>query len=103
MYAIGEVAGAQIKLIAGTTVRVPKLSQEVGSALKVEKILMSVADDGSVKVGTPYLEGSADATVVDHLRDPKIFLLHKKRRKGYIKQGGHKQPYSMIRINAISL
>ena len=103
MYAIAEIAGSQVKFTNGDVIRVPKLSLEVGENLTIEKFLMTVNDDGAVTVGKPYLTGSASATVVEHKRDPKIFLLHKKRRKGFIKQGGHRQHYSMIKIDSIAL
>jgi large subunit ribosomal protein L21 len=103
MYAIAEVAGSQVKFTSGETIRVPKLSLEIGANLTIENFLMAVNDDGTVNVGKPFINGSATATVVDHRRDPKIHLLHKKRRKGFVKQGGHRQHYTMIKIESIAL
>ncbi len=103
MYAIADFKGTQVKVTTGDTIRVPKLAEEVGASLTIDKFLMSVADDGTVNLGRPYINGSATATVVDHNHDKTIHLLHKKRRKGYIKQGGHRQKYSMIKIDSIAL
>jgi len=73
MYAIAEIAGSQVKFSNGDTIRVPKLSLEIGENLTIEKFLLTVTDDGAVTVGKPYLTASASATVVEHKRDPKSF------------------------------
>ncbi len=103
MYAIAEISGTQIKISSGDIVRVPHQKLDVGTSITIDKFLFAVKDDGTVALGKPYLNGSATATVVEHDRDPKIHLLHKKRRKGYIKQGGHRQQFSMIKIESMAL
>ncbi|HLT23739.1 MAG TPA: 50S ribosomal protein L21, partial [Ignavibacteria bacterium] len=55
------------------------------------------------EIGTPLLDGkSIQATVVDHVKDDKVIVFKKKRRKGYQKKRGHRQQYTLISIDKIA-
>ncbi|MEO1383163.1 MAG: 50S ribosomal protein L21, partial [Bacteroidota bacterium] len=59
-------------------------------------------NDGDVTVGKPFVEGAAvKAKVLDHLKDDKVIVFKKKRRKGYRKKNGHRQYLSQIEIESI--
>jgi large subunit ribosomal protein L21 len=82
-------------------VRIPKLDQEVGATVRLDRVLM-VQNSGSVIVGRPQVEGAAVvAEVVAQGRDAKILVFHKKRRKRYQKKNGHRQPFTEIRVKEI--
>jgi large subunit ribosomal protein L21 len=101
MYAIARIAGKQFRLEKDQKVKVPKLPLEVGAAYEISDILLT-ADEGAVKVGLPLAEGViARATVVEHGREDKIMVHRKKRRKGFTVTNGHRQDYTIIRIEAI--
>lgn len=103
MYAIVDIAGKQFKVSEGRSLRVPNLPSEAGDKLEFNQVLL--ADDGkSVKVGNPTIKGaSVSATVKEHGRESKILVYKKKRRKGYQKKNGHRQGYTLIEVNKISL
>ena len=103
MYAIVEIAGQQFKVEQGQEVFVHRLEGEEGSKIEFDKVLL-VDNDGSVKVGTPLVEGAKiDGKIVSHLRGDKVIVFKKKRRKGYQKQNGHRQNMSKVLIEKITV
>ena len=99
MYALVNFSGKQIKIEEGKDVRVPFIKENIGSKVTLEDVLLF--DDGKKKqIGSPYIKSlSFNAKVVSHNKDSKIIVYKKKRRKGYEKKNGHKQPYTMIKVD----
>lgn len=101
MYAIVETGGKQFKVSQGDTLYVEKLESEVGSSITLDKVHF-VQDNGTVKVGSPTVEGAkVVATVVEHGRAKKIIVFKYKSKKNYHKKQGHRQPYTKLKIEAI--
>ena len=101
MYAIVEIAGQQFKAEKGRKLYVHRLPGEENSAVSFDKILL-IDNDGQVKVGAPVVKGaSVDATILRHLKDDKVLVFKKKRRKGYQKLNGHRQYLTQIEIREI--
>jgi len=94
-HAIIRTGGKQFLVAPGKTVRVPSLAAAKGSAVELEALLMA---DDSVEAGN---SGKVSATVVGHGRAPKIIVFKKKRRKHYKRKQGHRQGYTMLRIDSI--
>ena len=102
MYAVVKTGGKQYKVTEGTTIEVNRVSVDEGSALTIDTVLM-VNQDGSVKIGTPTIDGAkVEAEVVRHTRGPKLVIWKMKRRKGYRNKNGHRQDLSILKINKIS-
>ncbi|WP_311481337.1 50S ribosomal protein L21 [uncultured Anaerococcus sp.] len=103
MYAIIKTGGKQYKVSEGDLVRVEKLAYEVGETVDFDQVLL-VSDNGELKVGSPLLEGAkVSATVEDQNKDKKIVVYKYKPKKQYRKKHGHRQPYTLVKINSISL
>jgi len=102
MYAIVDIAGQQFKVEKDQKIFVHRLQDKEGSKVSFKKILL--LDDGKdVKIGSPNLDGaSVDAKVISHLKDDKVIVFKKKRRKGYRVKNGHRQLLSEIQISSIS-
>ncbi len=101
MYAIVEIAGQQFKVEKDRKLYVHRLEGEEGSSLSFDKILL-VDNDGQVKVGTPAVEGAqVKAKILRHLKDDKVIVFKKKRRKGYKVKNGHRQYLTQIAIEEI--
>ncbi len=101
MYAIVNIQGSQFKVEEGQKLYVNRMSEDAGSTVELSEILL-VDNDGAVLVGKPFVEGaSITATVLDHMKDDKIIVFKKKRRKGYRVKNGHRQALSQIEISAI--
>ena len=79
-----------------------RLEGEKGASLDFSKVLLT-DDNGSVKVGTPYVDGaSVKATILDHVKADKVLVFKKRRRKGYQKLNGHRQCLTQILIDEIA-
>ena len=103
MYAIIKTGGKQYKVSEGDLVRVEKLAYEVGDTVDFDQVLL-VSNDGELKVGSPVVEGAkVTATVEDQNKDKKIVVYKYKPKKQYRKKHGHRQPYTLVKINSISL
>ena len=101
MYAIVEIAGQQFKVGKDRKLYVHRLSGDEGSSVSFDKILL-IDNDGQVKIGTPVVEGaSVKAKILKHLKDDKVIVFKKKRRKGYQVKNGHRQYLSQIAIEEI--
>lgn len=102
MYAIVDIAGQQFKVEKGKKIFVNRLEGEKGASMDFEKVLLT-DNEGTVKVGTPYVDGvKVKATVVDHVKADKVLVFKKKRRKGYQKLNGHRQCLTQILIEEIA-
>ena len=102
MFAIINIAGKQFRVEEGDQIKVPHLSTDAGKSLAFDKVLL-VNDGKKVQLGSPLLSNaSISATVVEHGRGRKIRIFKKKRRKGYRRNNGHRQNYSLIKIDSIS-
>ncbi|NLD94182.1 MAG: 50S ribosomal protein L21 [Fibrobacter sp.] len=103
MYSIIEQGGAQFKVTPGTTIRVPLIDAEQGAEITIDKVLLA-ADGDNVKVGTPVVAGaSVKAKVVDHIKDVKVMIIKRKRRKDYRRKNGHRQQYTRLEIVSINV
>ena len=102
MFAIINIAGKQFRVEEGDQIKVPHLSTDAGKSLAFDKVLL-INDGKKVQLGSPLLSNaSISATVVEHGRGRKIRIFKKKRREGYRRNNGHRQNYSLIKIDSIS-
>jgi large subunit ribosomal protein L21 len=101
MYVIVEIAGQQFKAEKGRKLYVHRLEGNEGSQVSFDRVLLT-DNDGRVKVGTPVVEGSkVNAKILRHLKDDKVLVFKKKRRKGYRKLNGHRQCLTQILVEDI--
>ena len=101
MYAIIENGNKQYKVSEGDTVRLEKLDAEVGS--EVELNVLMVADDAGVKVGQDVSAAKVKATVVAQDKFKKVIVFKYKAKKNERKKQGHRQPFTAVKIESISL
>lgn len=102
MYAIVEITGVQTRVSPGERLRVPLLKGNPGDVVAFDKVLLA-GDGDNVKLGTPYLSGKVEATIVDHDKDDKVFVFKKKRRKGYRRFKGHRQNFTLVQITGMEV
>ncbi len=101
MYAVFRTGGKQFRAEAGKKIRVPTMEVEAGEAVIFDEILLA-SDGKDVQVGAPMVEGAkVKAEVVGHGRDRKIIVFKRKKRKGYRRKQGHRQGYTVIRVDEI--
>ena len=102
MYAIVEIGGQQFKIQKDQKLFVNLLDNEAGNELEFDQVLL-LADGENIQVGTPVVEGAkVKAKVLEHVKADKVLVFKKKRRKGYQKMNGHRQPLTHIQIEEIT-
>jgi len=102
MYAVIATGGKQYKVAEGETLRVEKLPAEAGATVTFDEVLL-LADGDQIKVGTPMLAGArVTAQVVENGRGKKLIIYKYRRRKGYRRKNGHRQPFTAVKITGIS-
>jgi len=101
MFAVVEIGGQQFNVQKEQIVSVPLLQADAGELVKFSNLLF-LSDDDNIKFGSPYTDGCVVAKVIEHWKDEKVLVFHKKRRKGHRKLNGHRQKYTKIQISDIS-
>ena len=98
MYAIVEIAGQQFKIEKDQQIFVHRLEAKEGSKVDFDKVLL-MESSGKVNVGAPVIKGAkVTAKVIEHLKDDKVIVFKKKRRKGYKVKNGHRQYLTKLEI-----
>ena len=101
MYAVIKSGGKQYRVSEGGRLRVDKLAGEVGDKLEFGEVLMLGGD--KLRVGAPFVKGAkVSAEIVAQGRDRKVIVFKIRRRKRYRRRGGHRQPYTELKITGIS-
>ncbi len=100
-FAIVESGGKQYRAVEGTTIDVDRLAYEVGKTFDFERVLL-MADGDAVLVGTPtVVEIKVSATVVDHVKGPKVLSFKYRPKKRIRVRGGHRHHYTRLMIDFI--
>lgn len=103
MYAIIETGGKQYKVQEGDTLFIEKLNHAEGESVKFDRILAVSGTDG-LEIGTPVVEGATvEGTVLENGKAKKVIIYKYKAKKDYKKKQGHRQPFTKIQIEKISL
>ena len=100
MYAIIATGGKQYKVSEGDIVKVEKLAVEAGDTVTFDQVV--AVSDGSLKVGKDVANATVSATVMEQGRDKKVIVYKYKRKSGYHKKNGHRQPYTQVKIEKIN-
>ena len=103
MYAVIRSGGKQYRVVPGQTIRLEKLTGDPGSKVQLGEVLL-VENDGKFQSGSPLLANAkVEATVLEHDRAKKIIVFKKKRKKQYRRTRGHRQDFTSVRIESITL
>jgi large subunit ribosomal protein L21 len=101
MYAIVEIGGKQVKVEKNQKIFVNRLEAKEGSKVTFDNILL-LDNAGKVVLGTPSVKGATvEAKIIKHLKDDKVIVFKKKRRKGYKVKNGHRQFLTEIMVEKI--
>ena len=102
MNAIVEISGKQFKVKKDTKLFVNRLDSKEGDKVTFDNVLL--LDNGSkVVVGKPTVKhATVEAKVLKHLKDDKVIVFKKKRRKGYKVKNGHRQALTEIIVEKVS-
>jgi len=102
-HAIIETGGKQYRVKEGDVVFIEKLPGETDEKIQFDRVL-AVVDDDDVKIGTPFVKGAAvEASVIKNGKSKKIIVFKMHPKKGYRRKQGHRQPYTKVQIEKISV
>jgi large subunit ribosomal protein L21 len=102
MYAVIATGGKQYRVEKGAVLRIEKLVGEPGTTVEFNEVLL-IADGEDVRLGTPQLKGGrVTATIEKHAKGDKVSVVKFRRRKHYLRQKTHRQPYTQVRVTEIS-
>ncbi len=102
MYAVIETGGKQYRVQEGDVITVEKLNVAAGDDITFDKVLL-LNDGEKVQVGAPIVEAAkVFGTVVENGKGQKVIIFKYKAKKDYRKKQGHRQPYTMIKIESLS-
>ena len=101
MYAVVSSGGKQYRVEQGETLRVEKLSGEVGTSVSFDDVLL-FSNGEDVQVGQPILDNvKVTGHIVEQGKAKKILVFKYKRRKRYRRKQGHRQQFTAVKIDSI--
>ncbi|HYE09912.1 MAG TPA: 50S ribosomal protein L21 [Patescibacteria group bacterium] len=103
MYAIIKTGGKQYRVNEGDVISVEKLDVASGEKIVFDEILV-VSNNGELQIGAPVVSGAkVEGTVVQQGKEKKVVVFKYKPKKDYRKKQGHRQPFTKVKIEKISL
>jgi len=101
-YAIIETGGKQYQALPGKTLEIEKIEGEAGQAIDFDKVLFRKTDADKFEYGTPFIKNAqVKAKIVKQIKGPKIIIFKFKRRNKYRTKKGHRQQYTIVKIDSI--
>ena len=101
-YAIIQTGGKQYKVKSGEILKIEKLPYSKPDAKIEFKEILAYGDDKIIEIGTPIIQGSkVEANLIKNSKNRTVLVFKKRRRQNSRRKNGHRQQYSMIRINKI--
>ena len=102
MYAIVQIGSHQYKVSESAKIYVNRLKEIEEDDISFDSVLL-LRTENDIKIGEPVLKGSSvKAKIIKHLKDDKVIIFKKKRRKGYRLKKGHRQLLTQIQIQSIT-
>tara|TARA_B100001057_G_scaffold89730_1_gene85979 strand:- start:4127 stop:4522 length:396 start_codon:yes stop_codon:yes gene_type:complete len=101
-YAVIQTGGKQYKVRSGEILKIEKLAH-TKTDTKIEfKEVLAYGDNKVIEIGSPIVQGAkVEANLIKNSKNRTILIFKKRRRQNSRRKNGHRQQYSMIRINKI--
>ena len=101
-FAIIQTGGKQYKVKSGEIIKIEKLPDSKPDAKIEFKDILAYGDNKIIEIGTPMIQGSkVEANLIKNSKNRTVLIFKKRRRQNSRRKNGHRQEYSMIRINKI--
>ena len=101
-YAIIQTGGKQYKVKSGEILKIEKLPDSKPDTKIEFKEILAYGDDKVIEVGSPIVIGAkVEADLVENGKNRTVLIFKKRRRHNSRRKNGHRQQYSLIRINKI--
>ena len=101
-YSIIQTGGKQYKVKSGDILKIEKLPDSKPDSKIEFKDILALGDDKLIEIGTPMIQGSkVEANLIKNSKKRTVLIFKKRRRQNSRRKNGHRQQYSMIKINKI--
>ena len=101
-YAVIQTGGKQYKVRSGEILKIERLPNTKSEAKVEFKEILAYGDDKIIEVGAPTVQGAkVEANLIKNSKNRTVLIFKKRRRQNSRRKNGHRQQYSMIRINKI--
>ena len=101
-YAVIQTGGKQYKVRSGEILKIEKLPNSKSDSKIEFKEILAYGDDKVIEIGAPTVQGAkVEANLIKNSKNRTILIFKKRRRQNSRRKNGHRQEYSMIRINKI--
>ena len=101
-FAVIKTGGKQYKVKAGEIIKVEKLLDSKAESKVEFKEVLAYSDDKVIELGEPTISGAkVEADLIKNSKNRTVLIFKKRRRKNSRRKNGHRQQYSLIRINKI--
>ena len=101
-YAVIQTGGKQYKVKSGEIIKIEKLPVSKPDAIIEFKDILAYGDNKIIEIGTPIIQGSkVEANLIKNSKNRTVLIFKKRRRQNSRRKNGHRQEYSLIRINKI--
>jgi len=101
-FAVIQTGGKQYKVKSGEILKIEKLPDSKPDTKIEFKEILAYGDNKVIEVGTPIVQGAkVEANLIKNSKNRTILIFKKRRRQNSRRKNGHRQKYSMIRINKI--
>ena len=101
-YAVIKTGGKQYKVKSGEILKIEKLPDSKPETKIEFNEILAYGDDKSIEIGTPHVNGAkVEANLIKNSKNRTVLIFKKRRRHNSRRKNGHRQEYSMIRINKI--
>ena len=100
-FAIFKTGGKQYKVRASEILKIEKLRNLEGKKIEFNEIL-AYGNKENVELGSPIIKGAKiEAELLKNSKEKTVLIFKKRRRKNSRKKYGHRQPFTLIKINKI--
>ena len=101
-FAVIKTGGKQYKISAGEILKVELLENSKPDTKIEFKEVLAYGDENSIEIGSPIVNGArVEANLIKNSKERTVLIFKKRRRKNSRRKNGHRQQYSMVRINKI--
>ena len=101
-YAVIQTGGKQYKVKASEILKIEKLENSKPESKIEFKEILAYGDDKTIEVGAPFVDGAkVEAKLIKNGKNRTVLIFKKRRRKNSRRKNGHRQQYSLIKINKI--
>ena len=101
-YAVIQTGGKQYKVKTSEILKIEKLENSKPESKIEFKEILAYGDDKTIEVGAPFVDGSkVEAQLIKNGKNRTVLIFKKRRRKNSRRKNGHRQQYSLIKINKI--